>query len=362
MADYLQRGDLQPRGDCIVYVRRTTQHSGLRQGLVWAVDLEQYDYVRESRSLIRATEGTIVHRIPPRLAVRRPAPLELPHIMVLLNDPEREVIERWSEQRDELELLYDVELMQQGGKLQGYCIDRPEHIERIVGRLETLLDRTRKQQQTHQPLFWAMGDGNHSLATAKASWEEVKREMRKAGKGEDEIVSHPARWALAEIVNIHSPGLRFEPIHRAVFTRRVPELLTALRGDEALAEISSTSEEELKDLLAGPKGQDKAGFYDGGQYFAVAWKPDRGLPPALVDNFFRAFREIDPAARIDFIHGWEDCRKLARTGAGCFFLPVLARERLFSYIEQCGPLPRKSFSMGDAEEKRYYMEARQIRL
>ncbi|MBN1611247.1 MAG: DUF1015 domain-containing protein [Polyangiaceae bacterium] len=360
MASYLAEGVLESRGECWVYVRRTTEHSGVREGVLMAMDLERYDYARDSKSLIRATEGTIVERIPPRLAVRGPAPLELPHIMILVDDPERSLIEGWSARVHELDKLYDVELMQGGGRLEGSAIREPAHVGEILERLERLLDRTRERQRTDQPLFWAMGDGNHSLATAKASWEAIRKRLLAEGLPEQEVLHHPARWALAEIVNVHSPALRFEPIHRAVFTGDVGKLTHGLRRDETVSEVAACNATELREVLAGPEGQDKAGYFDGQRFHLVTWKAGLGLPPGLVDGVFSHHARIDTSARIDFIHGWEDTERMAAGGAGCFFLPVLARERLFSWVDKNGPLPRKSFSMGDAQEKRFYMEARRI--
>lgn len=360
MESYLASGILESRGEAWVYVRRTTAHSGVHEGLLMAMDLERYDYARDSKSLIRATEGTIVERIPPRLAVRAPAPIELPHIMILVEDPERELIEGWSHRVRELEPLYDVELMQSGGRLEGFAIRSAAHVGEILERLEGLLNRTRERQHTDRPLFWAMGDGNHSLATAKASWEAIKKRLLGTGEPESAVLTHPARWALAEVVNVHSPGLRFEPIHRAIFTANVDRLTDTLRRDDTVSVLLPSGAAELKRLLGGPDGQDKAGYYDGKGFCQVVWKAGLGLPPALVDGVFARFARVDPSARIDFIHGWEDTERTAAEGAGCFFLPVLARERLFAYVDENGPLPRKSFSMGDAHEKRYYMEARKI--
>lgn len=364
MADYMARGILENRGEAITYIKRTTAHSGTREGLLFAMDLERYSYARDSKSLIRATEGTIVDRIPPRLAVRRAAPLELPHIMILIDDAKRELIEGLATKVADFEPAYDVELMQHGGHLQGWRISKPEQVDSIITGLEKLLDQTIAAQKSEEPLFFAMGDGNHSLATAKARWEETKAELAAAGKSQDEILAHPARFALAEIVNIHSPGLLFEPIHRVVFTQQVAALTAALQASEEVASVTPIAEANLQALLASPQGQDKAGYFDGQQYFAIAYKPEvKKLPPALVDELFARFKQSsDAAARIDFIHGWEDNKKLAAEGAGCFFLPVIARDALIGWVQENGPLPRKSFSMGDAEEKRYYMEARRITL
>lgn len=360
MNDYLNRGVLESPREAIVYVRRTTAASGLREGFVVSVDLEQYDYSPDSKSLIRATEGTIVDRIPPRLAVRRQAPLELPHIMVLVQDPARNLIEGWGERTAELDKLYDVELMNGGGQLEGYALNKPAQIREVLDCLDELLATTCAQQKTEQPLFWAMGDGNHSLATAKANWEAVKKDLVASGTTQSEIDSHPARCALVEIVNVHSPGLRFEPIHRAVFTSDREDLTETFAQADSLLEVTPIAEAALQALLESPEGQDKVGYYDGQTYQVATGKEGAGLPPALVDNLFAKFQRSHANARIDFIHGWEDTKKLAPEGAAGFFLPVLSRERLFGYVEDNGPLPRKSFSMGDAEEKRYYLESRKI--
>jgi len=361
MRSYLAEGALQSRGEGMVYIRRQTAASGLREGLLLAVDLERYSYAEGSKSLIRATEGTIVDRIPPRLAVRRAAPLELPHIMILIDDPERTIIEPWAARTDELEPLYEVELMQGGGTLSGHRIASPDHLGEILTGLEALLERAKREQGTEQPLFWAMGDGNHSLATAKANWEEIKAQCRAEGESEASLMQHPARWALAEVVNVHSTGLRFEPIHRAVFTAEHAGLLAALRDDPDVRDIQPIEEKALARLLEGPEGADSAGFFDGSHFHVITWRAGAGLPPGLVDRAYATFkRDRDPSARIDFIHGWEDTKKLCGPRAAGFFLPVIARERLFAHVDAHGPLPRKSFSMGDAEEKRYYMEARRI--
>ncbi len=360
MQGYLREGVLASLGECFVYVRRTTARSGLREGLVVAVDLERYDYSARSKSLIRATEGTIVERIPPRLAVRSAAVLELPHIMVLMEDADQSVIEGLGERCGSLEPLYDVELMCGGGRVQGYRVAERDDIARILTGFEALLERAAAKQNTETPLMWAMGDGNHSLATAKANWEEMKQALLESGSSRERVFRHPARWALVEVVNIHSPGLRFEPIHRAIFTAQRDQLSSFLRGHDSVKHLEPIAEAALRDLLSGPSGQDKAGYFDGESFFTVHWQTTSKLPPASVDGFFEDLRRGDPSARIDFIHGWEETRKLGTAGAAAFFVPVIGRESLFGYVQESGPLPRKAFSMGDAEEKRYYMEARRI--
>lgn len=358
MADYQARGILENQGECIVYVKRTTEHSGTREGIVVAMDLERYDYSRDSKSLIRATEGTIVDRIPPRLAVRRAAPLELPHIMILIQDESRTVIEGLAAKVSGFDKVYDIQAMQNGGHLEGWKISKPQDVEAILASLEKLLDKTIADQNSQTPLFWAMGDGNHSLATAKARWEETKKELAEKGESTESIMAHPARFALAEIVNIHSPGLLFEPIHRVVFTDDVPELTETVLS-EATAEVAQIREEDLQKLLVSPEGQNKAGYFDGKNWYVLSYKGAK-LPTARVDELFGRFQKVRSSARIDFIHGWDDTRKLVAEGGGVFFTPVISRERLFTWVQENGPLPKKSFSMGHAEEKRYYMEARRI--
>ncbi len=362
MASYLEQGVLSSAGLGFVFVKRTTAHSGTRQGLVVAVDLEQYSYARDSQSLYRATEGTIVDRIPPRLAVRSAAPLELPHIMILLDNPERDILEALGERLATQAPAYNVELMEEGGQLQGWLLREGAELATLVGQLEALMARTKATQGTESPLLWAMGDGNHSLATAKARWQERKAELISAGVKSDELMQDPARWALAELVNIHSPGLLFEPIHRVIFTSDRAALTAAMRADPDVASLEAMTESALQALLVSPEGQTKAGYYDGSEFYAVHYRADlRELPTALVDALHSRFKSAEPGARIDFIHGWQDTSRLSAEGAGCFFTPVIARERLFGWVQENGPLPRKSFSMGHAEEKRFYLEARRIR-
>ena len=356
MADYTARGILENQNEGFVYLKRTTEHSGTREGIMVAMDLERYDYAANSKSLIRATEGTIVDRIPPRLAVRRAAPLELPHIMILIDDPAHTVVEALASRTSEMAPAYDVELMQKGGHLSGWKV-QGSVLADVLAKLDALLTKT-ISAQGETPLFWAMGDGNHSLATAKARWEETKLELSAAGESQEAILAHPARFALAEIVNIHSPGLFFEPIHRAVFTSAVNELTDAVLS-EATAEVLQIREEELQKLLVSAEGQNKAGYFDGKNWYVLSYKGKK-LPTAKVDELFVRFQKEQPSARIDFIHGWDDTKKLVNEGAAVFLTPVIARERLFNWVQENGPLPKKSFSMGHAEEKRYYLEARRI--
>jgi hypothetical protein len=362
MRTYLEDGTLVEQGEMVVYIERRTDASGLRQGLLFAMDLERYDYAKDSATLIRATEGTIVERIPPRLRVRKDASIELPHIMILINDPDKRLIEGAAASLKNKNLLYKTDLMENGGSINGWGISDTASLAKLSDILTELLDDAKKAQHTETPLFFAMGDGNHSLATAKAHWVATKKTLLDAGVSEKEIMSHPARWALAEIVNIHSPGLRFEPINRAVFSSDINAACEFFKNHPLVASAVEIDEISLKKVLSLPEGQTHAGLWNGSKYFLVEFvDPESKLPPAYIDEIFSSLNKSKSDTKIDFIHGWDDTKKLSSENAlGCF-VPVIARERLFQWVSQHGPLPRKAFSMGDAEEKKYYMECRKIR-
>jgi hypothetical protein len=361
MKSYLEKGILSGYGEMVVYIERCTEISGLRQGLLFAMDLERYDYAKDSTTLIRATEGTIVERIPPRLRVRKEASVEIPHIMILINDPEKQLIETTAASLTNKNLLYKTDLMENGGSIAGWGISDSAAIESLADILLELLNSAKKNQNTDTPLFFAMGDGNHSLATAKAHWVATKKALIDSGLPIEKVMNHPARFALAEIVNIHSPGLRFEPIHRAVFSTDIKAGADFFRSHPLVKRAVEIDEKSLKNILASPEGQTRAGLWDGSRYFILEFiTPESKLPPAFIDEIFQSMKSSISNARIDFIHGWEDTKKLSSENAlGCF-VPVIARERLFQWVSEHGPLPRKAFSMGDAEEKKYYMECRKI--
>jgi hypothetical protein len=361
MKSYLEKGVLEICGEMIVYIERHTETSGLRQGLLIAMDLERYDYAKDSKTLIRATEGTIVERIPPRLRVRKEASVEIPHIMILINDPQKRLIETVAASLKNKTLLYKTELMENGGSISGWGISDRDTIESIADIFLELLNNAKNAQNTDTPLFFAMGDGNHSLATAKAHWVATKKALIDSGLPIERVMNHPARYALAEIVNIHSPGLRFEPIHRAVFSTDIKAAAAFFKSHPQVKSAVEIDEKTLKNILSSPEGQTRAGLWDGSRYFILEFtNPQSKLPPAFIDEIFLLMKNSITSARIDFIHGWEDTKKLSSDNAlGCF-VPVIARERLFQWVSEHGPLPRKAFSMGDAEEKKYYMESRKI--
>ena len=332
MRAYLKEGIVEEKvqGGYIL-VERTTE-TGVRLGLMACLDLEEYDYAVGSQSKIRATEGTVIERVPPRVKIRRGACLELPHVLMLLDDDKCRAIEPLYEMREELEKLYDFELMQSGGHLRGWKV-----CGEAAARLENALD------EIHDGcggLFLAVGDGNHSLAAARAYWMEIRENVP-----ENERKNHPARYALAEIENLHSPAIQFEPIHRVIFNVD-PRQLAADYEEHLLDEgIEFCGENEL---ILVSEGYEKK--------YSFAGHPLRDL-----QLFLDAWLKVHPEAEIDYIHGDETLRGLANRKDALGLMPCgFAKADLFPYIRQWGVLPRKTFSMGHAHEKRYYMEARKI--
>lgn len=364
MNDYLASGTVKSIGETLIYIERTTSASGLRQGILLAVDLEAYNFAVDSTSLIRATEGTILERIPPRVRIRKGAALELPHIMILIDDKTQTIIESLVNRHDRFRELYDIDLMLEGGNLKGFAIEDEGIVEEIIKGLEGLasLAYAKRNFGSDSPFLFAMGDGNHSLATAKTVWEEMKsREIERSGTW-DAIASHPARYALAEIVNLHSPGLRFEPIHRVVFNADPQGLRTILENSFG-ARYEQVAEAKAREVLEKtPDGQRCAATLIGDHFHIIKFPAaEKRLPNALIDEAFKQYRTSSPSAAIDFVHGWEHTKKAAsKVDSSPFFCPVLSRDSLFGYVAKQGPLPRKAFSMGDAEEKRYYVESRRI--
>lgn len=352
MQEYLHNGTLvkQPQG--FVLVERTAA-GNTRHGLVMALDLEKYDYSKGSGTLIRATEGTIVERIPPRLRIREGAAVELPHILVLIDDPEETVIEPLTAQAEKLPLLYDTDLMLGGGHISGRLVSGEKEIMGVLEALTALSDKAafEKKYGSKPVLLFAMGDGNHSLATAKANWEKIKATLP-----EEQREDHPARYALIELNNVHDKGIVFEAIHRNVFgipgEKLVEALLQKLREQNGGAEIGPEQ---------APAGGEKhvIPFYYGDKSGAfIVTEPAVQLAVGTLQNAIDAvLKEL--GGEVDYIHGIDVVKELARkpdtTG---FLLPDMEKSELFPTVVYDGALPRKTFSMGEAAEKRYYMEAR----
>jgi hypothetical protein len=448
MQDYLQRG-LFVEHEGVVLVERTTD-GRTRHGVMLALDLEQYNYSKGAASLIRATEGTILERIPPRVRIRSGAALELPHILVLIDDPERTVIEPLVAQRHHLRQLYDFDLMLGSGHLAGYLVENAALEQQMLAALARLADpvlfaRKYGLEPDRPVLLFAVGDGNHSLATAKAIWEQLKNRSEQSGGGHGSPpccseqlaeaapthavyfpvppvagmgacpaapiagmgarpatqinMDHPARYALVEVENVHDAGLVFEPIHRVLFGLQgdlraaleeyyagrgylVPcataEVMVALvDGQAARVEVPSWPDEArdprqpaparspIGDLRpVGPGGRDAHAFgVVTPQGFSVAYvpAPPTNLAVGTLQSFLDAWGHAGGFARIDYVHGAEVTVRLgAQQGNASFYLPAIAKNDLFKTVIVDGALPRKTFSMGEAKEKRFYIEARRI--
>lgn len=358
MRQYLEAGILQPRQG-LIYVERTVAGK-TRKGLVMCLDLERYDYTKGSTSLIRATEGTIIDRLPPRMKIRAGAPLELPHILVLIDDPARTVIEPLAAAKTSLEKLYDFDLMLDSGHLTGYAVSAELEAD-VVAALRGLADpqtfAAKYGISSGQPvLLFAMGDGNHSLATAKAVWEQMKPVVG---------LNHPARYALIELENVHDEGLEFEPIHRVLFGLK-SDFYAALHekyGENYSYSPVASAEEMVKQVNAGHPARQLLGFIGGGKGFGVVAiaNPTSNLAVGTLQPTLDVFLKQGGAEKIDYVHGEDVTVRLgSQTGNLGIYVPGMEKGDLFKTVILDGALPRKTFSMGEAREKRFYMEARKI--
>ena len=343
MKKYIADGLFDEYKNSMIYVERMTA-DGMRAGLVGMIDLEEYDYRKGSTSSVRATEATVVERIPPRIKVRNGAPLELPHIMILIDDGAETVIEPLTAKKSQMKKLYDFDLMQKGGHISGYLLS-PEDIAAADKALTALGDKAAFNKKygldNAEVLLYAMGDGNHSLATAKEYYEQLKRE-----NPDKDLSNHPARYALAEIVNLHSPALRFEAIHRIVEGVDTEKLLSALKS-----ELGASDSEGVQQLTAVVGGNDIA---------INVTKPTSNLTVGSLQQFLDKYIK-ENGGKVDYIHGEDVVRKLAAAPDSIgFLLPDMGKDELFPTVIKDGALPRKTFSMGHAEDKRFYMECRLI--
>jgi len=358
MRRYLDEGILQPR-EGLIYVERTVRGK-TRKGVVLCLDLERYDYNKGSSSLIRATEGTIVDRLPPRMKIRQGAAIELPHILVLIDDPQYTVIEPLSKAKSSFEKLYDFDLMLDSGHLTGYAVNA-EFENRVVEALrglaspETFAAKYGISKDAPVLLF-AMGDGNHSLATAKAIWEQAKSQVG---------MDHPSRYALVEIENVHDEGLEFEPIHRVLFNVK-KDLFAELKqtfGEHFTYSDTANADDMIQRVDSARGGKQAIGLVGGGKKFGVIeiTHASSNLAVGTLQSFLDAFLKDGGAEKIDYVHGEDVVERLAlQPGNVGFYLAGMQKSELFRTVILDGALPRKTFSMGDAREKRFYLEARKI--
>ncbi len=340
MEEYVLNGVLEENEPCLIYVERYLKNASVRRGIVGVIDLEEYDFNKGSSSLIRATEGTVLERIPPRVKVRKDAMLELPHVMLLIDDDKKEIIE--SIDKSNLEMVYNFSLMQNSGRIKGYKISDTKE---ILEKLEKLSDKEYFENKYNVSgkgvLQYAVGDGNHSLATAKTCYETAKKEFG------DKALEMPVRYALVEIVNLHDSSLVFEPIHRVVFDVDDKNFINELKKFYDVSEIETdTSFKILSNGKIIPININNPNF-----------NLTVGCVQSFIDYYIEKF-----GGKVDYIHGDDVVEKLsAKDGNIGIILKGMKKSDLFKTVIVDGALPRKTFSMGDACDKRFYLECRKIK-
>lgn len=346
MASYYQTGMLQDEGPCMILVNRQTQNHKQRLGIVMAVDLEEYSFKDNEPAKIKATEGTIIDRIPPRVEIRKDAIFELPHIMLLYDDRDLKIAENLLKNKESLEEVYNFVLNMEGGHITGYKI---KDTNAVIKQFDSLLapEYLQKTFNTDTPLLFAVGDGNHSLATAKEHWNTIKVNM-----SEEEKSAHPARFALVEAINIHDEGIEFEPIHRVIFNAGnsfAKKLKKIFKINPKKADPSTYITQKI---IIGEKEED---------FYLPSNSP---LAIKMVQDFIDKYVGKKLEMSVDYIHGEQDLKDLCakKPKAVGITLPTIDKNQLFEFIIKHGVLPRKSFSIGEAREKRYYLEAHKIRL
>lgn len=347
MERYLSGGVFQTLSDSLFYIQRIQSDGKTRHGLIGMVDLDQYDFTPGSGALIRATEGTVLSRIPPRVRVRQDAPIELPHIMLLIDDPDRTVIEPLAGDCGGMEKLYEFDLQQGGGHLTGWKLSDAQ-TDAVADALTGLASPEAMEKKYGMggvaPLLFAVGDGNHSLATAKQCYENLKKVTPP-----DQWADLPARYALVEVVNNHDDALKFEPIHRVLFHVEPQKVLDAFKKYYPGAHDGKG------------EGHVIAYTYQSHQGFVTVPAPKMQLAVGTLQTFLDEYLR-ENGGEVDYIHGDEVTDALgAKPGNIAFKLPAMGKEQLFKTVMADGVLPRKTFSMGHAQDKRYYVEARRIR-
>ncbi len=370
MKEYISNNVFEPEKKEFIYLERTTSYGRTRHGLMACIDLDCYEWKPFSKALIRATEATILERIPPRLEIRRDAPIECPHIMLLVNDSEHILVEAIGTEvkKSGVKPCYDGQLMQNSGSIIGYPVSSDELLE----QLENAFSKIAKANTANDgsTFMFAVGDGNHSLATAKEIWNEVK--LSNGGKKLDDgtitiplgFENHNARFALIEIVNIFDSGLTFEPIHRVLFNLDADKILEVIKNELGGSVTELKTKEELSQKVKNSNAS--FGFVykkNGNQKFMLLETPIKELAVARIQPVIDEYLKSANAKKeqIDYIHGTEEVFRLgAKDNTVAILLPPIAKESFFATINNRGPLPRKSFSMGEAAEKRFYLECKKL--
>ncbi len=347
MSEYMASGVFCEHKNTYIFVERTLASGVKRLGIVGAVDLEDYDFSPTSKTKVRATEGTVISRIPPRLKVRSDASVELPHIMLLIDDEACEIIEKNSEKKADFELVYDFDLMQNSGHVAGYKMSEAacDRLDKKLAELENLDAFNAKYGVSEtSPLIFAMGDGNHSLATAKTHYENLKKEI-----GEEKAKASSARYALCELVNLHDASLEFEAIHRVIFESNAEAFLAGLEKEFAISYDENA------------EGQSFVFVWNGEQKKVTVTNPKEYLTVATVQKFLDAFIAQN-GGEVDYIHGDDVVVKLCENKANFgIILDAMEKTDLYKSVILDGALPRKTFSMGEACDKRFYTEVRKIK-
>ena len=340
MSEYMENGVFETYENSLIYVERTLENGSIRMGLMGMVDLDAYDYTVGATSAIRATERTVTERIPPRQRVRRDAPIELPHILLLCDDHEKVLIEPIAAKKDSFKVLYDCDLMEDGGHITGWLVPQ-EEVEKFNATLAEYSANVGKKYEglKGEPVVFAVGDGNHSLATAKSCYEELK----KNNPGVD-LSAHPARYALVELENIHDPSQEFEPIHRVIFNTDTKKMLKAVEEN-----ICAEGGYPVKWYIGSESG---TVYLDRAKSELAV-----GVLQAFLDEYLK-----ENEGEIDYIHDDDALIALAaKENAIGFLVPGMEKSQLFRGVVSDGVLPRKTFSMGHSREKRYYLESRKIK-
>jgi len=323
MMETYYQSEIFSEQECMVLVERKTPFCERRLGLVLAIDLESYEYEQGKTAPIIASEQTVAERIPPRVEIREKAPIELPHVMVLIDDEKSEIISHLYREKKEYPVLYDFELNMEGGHLKGYKITDTDHI-------------THKLMASAEAIKMVVGDGNHSLASAKVCWERIKGSIT-----EKDYHTHPARYALVEVVSLFDEGLTFEPIHRVLF---------------------NSGKDFLKRFKKAITGQEFTKYLEGNKAKFLNIPSNPFIAIKQIQDFLDEYVKTHKGCKIDYVHGEDSLGKIIKENKKAIgiMMPQLKRDELFPYVKKFGALPRKSFSLGEAIEKRYYMECRRI--
>ncbi len=350
MNAYLKEGILESAGTGFVYLNRSTPWVASRKGLIVALDLEEYSFESGVTCQIRPTEGTVLERLPIRAAIRENASLDIPHILVLFDDPDNLVFSLLESEQTAMKDLYDFDIPNNGGHLKGSLVND----EGTISRLSDIFLELQKKSD----FLFAVGDGNHSLGAAKQLWEKIK------ANGGENIMNHPARWALVELENIHDDGLNFEPIHRVLFnvnTQEIEENLKSFSGFSLQPVSDKDKMVEMVEAFSG-EGMHSVGMVQGNTFQVLKMeKPDATLASEAFHFFLDPWLSVHKEVEVDYIHGMEVLLELSASDENLgFYLPSIDKSVFFNLISKNGPMPRKTFSIGEAEEKRYYLESRKI--